>query len=359
MKPEQPVFQFDDESYAWSDVLACAEFTGQLRPILASLRAGVVAEEKVRGGNATIAEESLQNSANELRYNLNLITVDETEQWLVTRQLTLSDLNDFLFRRACAEAMGASASTASDGQIEVMPLLWPELVFSGLASALTMTFLNRLAARKLPFSGTVPQPDEMAAAKLRFCRREEIDPGEFSQYVERSMVLKESVDFQLQLDIYHERRAGFRLSEKELALSLAAARAGLFQAHYEYVAYQAKEAAKEAFLCVSADGESVSEVAGRSHGRYVEAHSIMSEVVPIELRSRFATCGHGECLPPESVGDGTEFVVARLITKTEPSLEDPEVCSRLHQQHVRDLLNATINDRVRWLESPLTDIAYE
>lgn len=233
MKPEQPVFQFDSERYSWRDVLACAEFTGQLQPILATLRAAVAAEEEIRGSGTAIDEASLQNSANELRYQLNLITADETEQWLATRQLTLSDLNDFLFRSACADATRSSAAAARDSRTDVMSLLWPELVFTSRAGPLTITFLNRLAARRLSLSATAVEADEIAAAKSRFCRREEIDDSDFSRYIADSICLQKSIDLQLQLDVYHERCAQIRLSEKELALSLTVARSGLVRAHYE------------------------------------------------------------------------------------------------------------------------------
>lgn len=94
------IFTIKDKVFTWGDVLTCAEFLGIVDEYWETLSASLAAVEFANQHELEPDTEELQSLANQLRYDLDLITTEETERWFTANELTLADFNHFLQRRA-------------------------------------------------------------------------------------------------------------------------------------------------------------------------------------------------------------------------------------------------------------------
>ena len=76
------IFEFRKKTYYWKDVLEFAEFLGLLKAHTDRVRAGIDIEFYALESGYDADPQEIQNAVNEWRYDFNLITAQETEDWL-------------------------------------------------------------------------------------------------------------------------------------------------------------------------------------------------------------------------------------------------------------------------------------
>src|ERR1700677_3381696 len=114
--PGQPedmvVFLVDDKSVSVGDVIHAAAFRDALRPAWVDLLRKLHREKIAIESGMEEDEEKVQAMADEFRYDHDLISAEETEEWFATRGLTMDDFHAYVTRRLWDEQLTEHASPA-------------------------------------------------------------------------------------------------------------------------------------------------------------------------------------------------------------------------------------------------------
>lgn len=96
---KQMIAQFKDFQFSLDDIFKHIKVTGLWSTIISELVEKAVIQREAENMNITYKEDELQHYFNDLRKQLNLIRVEETEQWLSRNSLELIELqNEAEFR---------------------------------------------------------------------------------------------------------------------------------------------------------------------------------------------------------------------------------------------------------------------
>lgn len=90
------VFVCEDHSITGQDVIDAAHFRGELEPEWKNLLRLLAAERRADEQNLEFDDDAIDAAAEQFRYQHDLITAEETEQWLAGRGLSLGDFSGFL-----------------------------------------------------------------------------------------------------------------------------------------------------------------------------------------------------------------------------------------------------------------------
>src|SRR6266487_5942532 len=316
--------------YAARDAIDAAIFRGELEAKWKEFLAAVEAEKRSNELELDLDESAISRAAEGFRYEYDLITAEETEAWLANRGLTLDDFSHYVARHYCANTL--------DGEIvpievehhaasrELRELFLSELILSGELDRMTTALMWRLAAH---CAEKDPGPDAIAVAERKFFDRNEIEPSQLADWLERLGRDSEWFNIMLVIDAAYRTRRDTLLVPQVRQHELAALRLSLTRFETEIVELESCDAAKEALLCVREDGMSMEEVAieGRYPYRRVE---FVLEDISLEAQQKFLCVSPGQVLNPIERGDG--FELCRVVRKIEPRLDDPRVKSRLDQR---------------------------
>lgn len=88
-------------------MVAAAHFRGELDEPWLRLLVGLAAEEQAAERELEPDDDAMQTLSDEFRSDRDLITAEETEQWLEQRGLTLEDFSDFFVRKYWDDRLGA------------------------------------------------------------------------------------------------------------------------------------------------------------------------------------------------------------------------------------------------------------
>src|SRR5207248_1733163 len=155
------LFAVGGDVYGWDDVVALAKRRGDWDELAAQVRAGLAALAELEARGEPLADEEIDESARQFRYERNLLAADELDAWLDRHRLTAADWRDSVARALARDrSPGADASLPED---EVAAAVWAEGVCSGRLEQLAAE-LARLAA----VSPGAP-PGELDAAFEQFC----------------------------------------------------------------------------------------------------------------------------------------------------------------------------------------------
>jgi hypothetical protein len=253
----------------------------------------------------------LQAATEAYRYKHDLTTVDETERWLEDHGLTLDDFTAYLelqhwLQRFTAQRSEIGLEYAPDGQ-QVNHLIWSQVAFARHFESLAQELAWRVAASR---------EDKPAGAAS--CWPEEL----------------------IRMEACYKEHRSRMLTEEKCRLELEARRLYFLRFEVGIAAFASENPAREAFLCVTEDGDSLEEAARRAGGGF-EQRTDFLDGLPPALRAAALSSAPGDTLSP-SHEDGA-YRVYRFYRKIEPTLGDPEVCSRVEEE----ILNLQFADLVR------------
>src|SRR5205823_11574732 len=125
----------EGQEYKARDAIDAAHFRGQLDSLWQEFLRRVAAEEKSDEEEVELDEAVIDSAAEAFRYQRDLITAEETEQWLSIRGLNLDDFSDYFARRYWGNKLEGEI-TASDTPYVSAPddlrsLFAAELILSG------------------------------------------------------------------------------------------------------------------------------------------------------------------------------------------------------------------------------------
>jgi hypothetical protein len=289
------------------DILAHGWFSGELRASWNELMNGVAYEERASELDLAPDDEVLNSMSEEFRYARDLLTVEETERWLLARDLTEDDFSGYLVRRYWQDNPPETATPDPPDYLtssaELRELLRVDLLFSGKFDDLTRALSWRLAAA-VELNQTEADADLAKDQRTRFFERSGLDE--------------------------------LSLSEVRLPLTLI---------KIQTLSLRSREAAQEAVLCLTADQVPPEQLAQECGVCWEEQELFLGDF-PADVQQEFLSAAPGEVLAPRP-GD-EEFVVTRMIAKTEPVLLDDQVRDRIDHQLLESHFSELCSKHIRW-----------
>jgi hypothetical protein len=313
---EIPVFIVNERGVTVGEVIKAAWHRGELAEAWAKVCESAAAEygeeeDEETGEQVDTDEEGIQAASEQFRIARDLITAEETGQWLEQRGLTLDDFSDY-FRRGTAPSAGAAAMVNFEGGPEGWrERLRVDLLMSGQFDVLAEALAWRCAGCPSGAAG---------------------------------------LDWSAMEEAFAQKRAAL-LTEGARAETLAMLRPSLTRYEVEIMEVESGDVAREAWLCLTEDGLSIDEVA--REGRYpVKRGKVRREEVPVEWQNRLANANPGAVLEPIPHGDG--FHLCLLLRKWEPILGEPEVDARVERHLLERHFAMLSTPTIRWLLAPGT-----
>jgi hypothetical protein len=322
------VFAVDGAPFYWEDVVLDACRDGRWARWEREVGAGVSALAAAGSGSLP-PEAAIDEAAQEFRYERDLITAQEMEEWLEARGLTAGEWMGHVRRKVARSIMPPPSGLAPliPPSAEVLRI---ELTCSSQGTELAMALAERAAAAAAaPGESTWPLPpfpalrDEIAPvdAADRWARLAAIAEGE--DRFRRQALTPES----LRREISHHHLDWIRIDCKLLGFEDAAR-------------------AREAALCVREDGMALDEVSANAHVPAFDSRFYLDELDP-ELRAVFLAAKPIDLIGPMLFeGSHTLF---RILDKVMPHEQDPEIRRRAEQSVVTRTLGDEVQRRVRWL----------
>lgn len=336
------------KEYKARDAVDAALFRGDIQVPWREFLHGVEAEKRAEELELEFDDDAINEAAESFRYQHDLITAEETEQWLGARGITLDDFADYLarqcWRRTLDEEIEPENVDFTSAPPELRDLFTLELLLSGELNRLTVQLMWRLAAMAV----SVKQDREaIAAERQKFLNRTKIGAAELSDWWNRLGRHEQWFDEMLAMEAAYCQRCEVLLDPQTRKRELAMLRIPLTQLEAEVIELDSADAAREALFCIREDGMSMEEVA--AEGRYpYRRTAFLQENVPSEFQQKFLSVAVGDLLDPLARGDG--FELYRIIRKVEPRLDDPSVRQRIDQRlaerHFSELTSKYVESRL-------------
>jgi hypothetical protein len=321
-----------EQEYKARDAIDTALFRGELEPSWTQFLRCLKAEKRADELELELDDDAIDTAAEGFRYNHDLITAEETEQWLATRGLTLDDFGDYFARQhwpgAIEEEIEPDDINFASAPPELRELFTAELILSGELDRLTTNLMWRLAAVAASEKEDV-DPGAIATERQMFFERTKLDETKLDEWLNYIGRDSRWFDQAISMETSYRRCCQTLLDPRARKRELAMMRMPLTRFEAEVIELESRDAAKEALFCIREDGMSMEEVA--AEGRYPYRRIFfLQEDVPSDLQQKFLSVAVGDVLEPIAHGDG--FELYRIANKVEPQSEDPAVQQRVDQR---------------------------
>jgi len=328
-----------DREYKTRDVIDAGLWRGDLAQPWTVFLMRLESEKQADQSDMEMDEDVIDAAAEAFRYERDLITAEETEQWLAARGLTLDDFSDYFGRRYWGAKLQDEVTPPDtpypSASEELRRLFAAELIFSGDIDVLTTRLTWRLAAA---CDEAQTDPEALAEEREQFLERQGIDAAGLDNWLEQLGRDAEWLSEMEAMESAFQRRVDAVLVPQAYKNEIVALRLPLTRFETEVIELESRDAAREAIFCVNEDGMSMEEVAAESRYPFRNVNFLLEDLPP-ELQQLFVSVSAGEVLQPMPRGDG--FELCRVINKVEPDPEDEAVRDRVEQRlldkHFTDL----------------------
>lgn len=337
------------QEFTARDAIESALFRGDLDPIWHSFRQRMAAEKQVDEKDIDLDEDAIDAAAEQFRYAHDLITAEETEQWLITRGLTLDDFGQYFARQVAAETLTDVTPETIEyrtAPADARQLFMVDLILSDHLERMTGALAWRLAANAAA-ADSESDPKMIAAERESFLKRAGLTESDVPAWLSSLRRDPAWLEQMLRMEVEFRQRRDSLLTSQARQREMHMLRLPLTRFESEVIELESKDAAQEALFCVKHDGMSMEEVA--MEGRYpYKLISFLQEDIPQELQQKFLSVSPGEVLDPISRGDG--FELYRVTNKKEPHGDDPAVQERIDHlllsRHFAELTGRHVENRL-------------
>jgi hypothetical protein len=312
------MFTIHDTEFGWEEIVIAAEVWGEWQPFVEQTRQSLCCLRLATDTDQLPAESETRAAATSFRYAHNLISAEETLNWLNARGLTVEDWMDYLRARLLRERwehrldeITESAPTSDEESDEAVKI-------HAICADKLIEWARKLAGRAAVVAGSGSfgsiglTPREMI---------ERIEAGFASAC--RANVTPDLLEAKITDRLLDWIRFDCR-----------------------YIWFPEERIAREASCCVTEDGWTIQEIARESHSIVQEWNFYLDEIEP-NLRHRFLAAQEGEWLGPIKILEG--FPVFSIVNKQMPSPGDAGIRRRAAQAIVNNLIENAINQHVRWV----------
>jgi sarcosine oxidase delta subunit len=335
-----PVFEVDGETFFWEDVVLDALRRGKWTRLVGEVSDSLAALEAAdEGPEDPDFEEAADDAAQEFRYERDLVTAQEMEDWLKLHGIGVREWMEFIRRNTLSTRIGTrrtSGARSERGDAAIGDELRVELICSGLGEQWAGELAERAAGAAaaagstLPESGTdvlgrtppSPLPEglspERAGERLAVLDRVERGLQEFA----RSVLTTEAI----RREISHRHTEWIRVDCRAIAFTDEAE-------------------AREAAFCLREDGLELDEVAATARAPVAESRFYLDDLEP-DFRPVFLASRPVDLLGP-MLFEGAHTLI-RVVDKVMPSEQDPEIRRRAEAAVLARVLAEQARSRVRW-----------
>jgi hypothetical protein len=188
--------------------------------------------------------------------------------------------------------------------------------------------------------------EELAVAvQTAFYERVGCGPERLADWLGRNRCSEEWFHELLVLETHYRRARDDALSPARCAAALDARRLDLMQVRYQTAHFPTVSQAREAYLCITDDGEEFTDAVRRA-GAHAEEQAVRLEDAPESLGAHLLSAAQGEVIlvaEPEN-----EPLIVRVIDKTPPGIADPEIMKRLEPVLVSQYFDPLVEADVGW-----------
>jgi hypothetical protein len=323
----RPAFRLRDRCFTFLDVLRASAIRGDLDALIHKSLHAARCEQRAADEGRDSDMDAVEESINEFRYAHSLVTVEETEAWLEQHGLTADDLSDHFLRRHWIGVFAHRSERLND-EIPDEPDLaapgWPaDLVLSGGFGRLARSLARELACIAGRQDSAAESDGELL---LKFATRRGLDAEAQDSWKQAWSLTDPSLIEFLRAQRQYEQDRQKVLSPGRRAGALAEFRSSLARLEVAVVEFDTATAAREAYLCVTADGLSLEDLAAET-GYPLRREAAFLRDFPESWHPTLLGACPGHTLPPLRRGDLLE--VCRVLDHSEPRLEDPAVLAEL------------------------------
>jgi hypothetical protein len=325
---DQYSFSIGDVDFLWIDVAIGAMVRGEWSDFERRLTEGLACTARAEAERTGLEERVVDEAATAFRYDRDLISGAEMNEWLdgvgvsgdewvahlrrgVLRRMWTADMDDVVDRYA-----------ASPRQLEAAAVA--EGICSGCFDAFERSFAGRAAA-VVAAGGAVPPAGSLDSPGL------EASVNKLARQHAHWLAMRPERDTRERLSAaLHLEECFSSLSER---LTSHDCLREVVNAHgldwtiveIDTITFDREHAAREAILCVREDGLSLHDVAALAR-RQVKRTRVFLEEIPQQHRDRLLSVELGQVLGPLVADD--RFDVGAVIGRSAPSLDDDRVAER-------------------------------
>jgi hypothetical protein len=325
--PNEKVFSIGGVTYVAADLVRAARRWGDWAKLEDEVRQGLACATRADETHDDVDDEALEAAAREFRYERDLISGQEMEAWLARWSIDADDWMEYLRRCLLRERWAAVlAPVLAEYPVDpedVEVALHVEAVCSGFVARIARRLAGRTAAAaRARDEGWLAEAPPHDASDRGL---EHVDAG-FRRFCERVV------------------------TPAALTAQVAAHRLEWIRADCRCLVLPTIESAKEAALCVRADGMALDEVA-RNAGVEVLASRGFLDEYDAALLDALVAARPGELLGPTASGD--RFLLVLVRDKVLPAPDDPAVRRRAEERLLDVALAREVHDRVEWHRAEL------
>lgn len=330
------VFRVDGEAWTWGDAVLATIRSGEWAELESRARHGLAALHRLQASGQEVPAAELTQAARSFRYARELLAAEELDAWLDRRGLSHADWRDHLRRELLRRGSAGSAHEDAVPEDEVHAAAGVDLICGGGLEA---------AARRLAAQAALAPPEDGAGA-------EEHDSGDDAVTAGR-VLGGEPSDWSERLARLARIEAGAAAARDALAdepaveHELAEHRLEWLRIELELLDLPHEEAAREAALCVRADGSELGEVAARA-GSALRSRRLLLAEADAWLAPHLLGAEEGEVIGPVAHDGG--HAVARVRAKRAADAADPELRRRAEAALVQRAAARHVSERVEWHE---------
>jgi hypothetical protein len=338
----EPVFVTGGRTYFWEDVILAGAAWGEWTRLEGALRRRVAWLARAAAENAAPTREELDAAITRFRYERNLISAQETRDWLARWDLRPDDWFDYLRRQLVQARAPNDGWDAADETPLSTPLraLYVDAVCSGVLEQLARDLALRAASLALDASTAVDDADPDLVpwleddTVLQSACRLGVSPARGR---ERLALLAQGEWSYNALRV----RA---LNPPALTREVATHALEWTQVACETVTFDDQAAAREALLCLRVDGRTLREVAAAAN------RSATSERVYLDEGSSVADmllgAREGDVIGP--VASDQRFLVIAVHDRVPASCDDPAIIRRAEASILSRLAASELVPAIKW-----------
>lgn len=344
------VFEVRSRTFTMDEVLQAADFRGELRPRCDEILVAAACARKAEDLGLEASTDTLQTMSEDFRYERNLVTAEETEQWLEQRDLTLTDFDQFFLRRYWkAEMEDPPEPEILDllsVPLDLLELLKTDLVMSGEFFRMAAQLGRRAATLAVARGAADPSPDAVEDERARLLKRTGLGATELPGWLATRRIGPAWIDELLRMEAVYRAQCAAIFSPQARQRVLSAMRLPLTRIEFETIELESLDPANEALLCIREDGTAMADLAQRCRYPYRKIDLFLDQMSQ-DQQQRFLAAAPGEVVQP--VEDGERYLLSRLLRKIAPDLSDARVGGRVDERILDAHFAALTAKEVRWL----------
>ncbi len=320
------------EAFSLAALVLAAIVQGAWMPFERAVAEGLAAE---RAGVA-VDEEQVEAATEAHRRHRRLLAADDLRAWLAERDLDVRTWRTVLRRRAQRLAAPEPPDTSGITTGSIAAVLRDEALIEGILDA-TATRLTQhaFAAEELGEAAPAPAPaavaDVVATARAAGAAHL-LDPAVIEPEARRLVGLAAA------FDAY--RRAW---PEPKIAAILRDRRLDWLAVSWREAPFSAEDAAREALLCVTEDGEDLEALTARV-GVPLREHEAVLGQMEQPLSSLLAAAQKGEAVGPAELSD--DWCAIHVVDRRVPALAEPDAVERARDELTEGALRRRAAGRV-------------